>query len=106
MGRRSGNTGQYTNKNDFWFAFFIMLIALVGIGTHRVSMEYQVLEHGFEKSEAAQMNRVLNEKARRLEVEIAAEKMLDTLSDVGRQHQMHYPQRGERILVASPKDSR
>ena len=105
MNRRTGNTGQYTNKNDFWVAFFIMVIALVGIGIHRVSMEYQVLEHGFEKSEAAQKNRVLNENARRLEVEIAAEKMLDTLSTVGRQHQMHYPQRGERILVASPRNT-
>tara|TARA_Y100001934_G_scaffold259465_1_gene330772 strand:+ start:58 stop:375 length:318 start_codon:yes stop_codon:yes gene_type:complete len=105
MKRKHQNTGQYTQKNDFWLAFFIMLFALVGIGIHRVSMEYQVLEHGFEKSEAAQENRRLREQARRLEVEIAAEKMLETLSNVGNQHQMHYPQRGERILVASPKEN-
>lgn len=106
MAIRRGHTGQYSTKNDFWAAFFIMVVALVGIGIHRVSMEYRVLEHGFEKSEAAQHNRRLREQARRLDVEIAAEKMLEMLSTVGRNHQMHYPQRGERILVASPSEKR
>ena len=85
-----------------WLAFAVALAALVGLGVHRVTLEYQVLQAGYAKAEAADTNRTLRERHQRIGVEIAATKDAAKLEKLGRgYHQMRYPGPTERIVVGS-----
>ena len=94
-------------RRGFWIAFAIILVVLVTLGIHRVSMEYRVLNAGFSKADAAQQNRKLNERRKRINVEIAATKRLLSIQEKSRTlHKMHFPDRKERTVVTMPGDGR
>jgi cell division protein FtsL len=88
-----------------WLAFAVALVALVALGVHRVTLEYQVLQAGYSKADAAKANRVLRERHQRIEVEIAATKDAARLEKLARgYHRMRYPGPTERIVVGSEED--
>ena len=83
-----------------WAAFAIFMLFLLVAGTHRVNTEYRILNIGYEKAAAAQLNRELREQGERYDVEIAAAKDVERASKIARRHyQMRYPRQSERIRV-------
>ena len=107
MMRRRSKNHQDDPRRGFWIAFGIILVVLVTLGIHRVSMEYRVLNAGFSKADAAQQNRKLNERKKRIDVEIAATKRLLSIQEKSKElHKMRFPDRKERTVVTMPGDSR
>ena len=88
-----------------WLAFAVALVSMVALGVHRVTLEYQVLQVGYAKAEAARTHRALRERHQRLGVEIAATKDTERLKGLARQyHQMRFPTPSERIIVGEEED--
>tara|TARA_B100000579_G_C22373781_1_gene639532 strand:+ start:230 stop:547 length:318 start_codon:yes stop_codon:yes gene_type:complete len=83
-----------------WAAFIVFLFFLLVAGSHRVSTEYRILNIGYEKADAAKLNRELREQGERYEVEIAAAKDIERASKIAKRHyQMRYPLQSERVVV-------
>lgn len=78
----------------------VAVLALLGLGAHRVHMEYQVLEIGYRKAEAARTHSTLSARAARLAVEIDATTDPQRLRGLAaEEHRMRFPRAGERVEV-------